>query len=106
MGIYASHGVEYHVVMRDGARIKVVHMRDTDARLLASGFFRAREDTWLSADVMYRGSFCRKILDPDFDVELSAQERERLGAVLEEQGGDVAEHAWFDVNELSTSYDW
>lgn len=39
MGMYANHGVEYRIVLKNGLWIVVARMQDTDERLHQSRFF-------------------------------------------------------------------
>jgi hypothetical protein len=76
MGMYANHGVEYHVVLRDGKTIVIASTKNTDDRLQQSHFFKVREAEWLSVETMYRnGSFVNRIVDHDLDIQLTDQER-------------------------------
>lgn len=105
MGVYADRGVEYHVVMDDGARVVIAATKDTDVRLLVSEFYRARRATWFGAHTTR--PFCRAIdAGQALDVRLTDDERARLAAALEpphQPVRSVREHGWFDVNVMSSS---
>lgn len=104
MGIYANHGVEYIVKCKDGGRVVIAPMTDTDARLLASRFFSSRKDYWLSVQTMYSGAFERNIHDGDFDIYLTPTEKNFLDDILLRYEGEVAEHGWYDINMISSSH--
>ena len=106
MGMYANHGVEYHVNYKSGKVKIIAPIHATDERLIGSMFFEKQKDEWLSGDVMYgRGSFMVRITDPEFDIELTDGERTALSKVLGEDTGDeVVEHGWYDVNYIHTTY--
>jgi hypothetical protein len=104
MGVYADHGVEYHVVCRDGRRIVVASTRDTNVRLTQSAYYNARKDTWLSVDTMYgKGSYMNKIIDPYFDVDLTYQELLSLDMIIQQHHDIVLEHGWYEVNTVTSS---
>jgi hypothetical protein len=101
MGVYADHGVEYHVTRKGShAHIAIAPMARTDDRLLESKYYKARKGTWF--DGVYRGSFTRKIEDADFDVQLTEAEQAWLDELL--SAGDVVEHGWYEVNVLSSTH--
>lgn len=111
MGKFANHGVEYHIVYKTGEREVVAPMKDTDKRLLASKYYLEGDngkhiETWLKPETMYaNGPFVKPMDDPEFDVELTEEEKVRLEVILKDKGEDVAEHGWYEVNTIeSTCY--
>lgn len=104
MGAYADHGVEYHIVKKDGKHIIIASTCATDQRLLDSIFFSKCNEEWLSIDAMYRGDYIKRIDDPDFDVKLNDKESIILESALSVHGDDILEHGWYDVNRISYNY--
>jgi hypothetical protein len=104
MGMYANHGVEYRVILRDGKIIVIASTKATDERLERSVFYLSQKDEWMSADTMYgNGAFSKRIMDPHFDVQLTETERAELDNILVGHGESVKDHGWFDVNTISCS---
>lgn len=105
MGMYADHGVEYHIIYKDGRKNIIASTHATDKRLLQSHYFNVRKHDWLSADAMYgHGSYSKKILDPDFDVELTNEEKCHLDMAIQQNPNTIQEHGWYDVNTISYTY--
>lgn len=103
MGLYANHGVEYHVVYIGKIDV-IAAMKDTDARLLASKYYQKHKSTWLVHETMYmKGSFVIAIDDPDFDVGLTEEEKTVLERALTEKEGLVECHGWYEVNTITSS---
>ena len=96
MGIYPDHGVEYLVYTSDNSKIVVASTRATDARLEKSDYYLSRKDQWFNS----QGEFSKKITNPDF--ELTEKEQVQLDLLLAQ--GLVAEHGWYEVLTISTSY--
>ena len=100
MGIYAAHGVEYHIVLHDGTHDVVLSQHETDDRLLQSDYFKEREETWF--DDMYKRTWCLPI---SHDViAMTPAETEMLQEKLAKFEGMVADHRWYDVNDMSDTY--
>ena len=103
MGMYADHGVEYWVVLKNGERIRIASTKDTDERLLQSRFYADRKDTWLSGDTLYgRGCFMDRITC-DIDMVLTDQEKIKLDSLLQAHPHEIVDHGWFDVNSISST---
>jgi len=102
-GVHGSRGVEYHVVMRDGARVVVISMRATDGRLVTTEYYAERRHSWL-VDLYTRP---RRIIGPlPIDsVQLTSEEKDAVDrAVADCGGGDViGGHGWYDVIYLSST---
>jgi hypothetical protein len=74
----------------------VAGTKQTDDRLLASEYYRAREADWFGC-----GHGHRKPLAPaESPIELTEAEREYLEFVLREFGDAVRRHGWYDVAGL------
>ena len=103
MGVYTDHGIEYHVVCKDGKRFIVASTHDTDTRLLESKFYKVREGTWTSDDMYRRGSYMNKIVAKNFDIELTQHEWASLEKVIGQYHDVILEHGWYEVNSVSTT---
>ena len=102
MGLYPNHGVEYHVVLSDGkTRIVVARTKETDDRLCASKYYKAREESWLTGEINCK-QFVRPINDDEFDVLLTDDEQQKLKNILD--NNTVETHGWFETNVISCSY--
>ena len=73
MGIYPDHGVEYHVLLKNGRKHSVASTKDTDDRLIKSKYLEKRHDEWMSLC----HSRCIPLKDvDDLDVELTIAEKQ------------------------------
>lgn len=102
MGAYANHGVEYHVVHKEGIRTVIADMSNTDSRLLKSAYYAKNKDTWF-AEVYMKGPYIGKIVDPDFDVLLEHSEIAMLNIILDAFHEDIEEHGWYDVTTIGST---
>jgi hypothetical protein len=100
MGIYAAHGVEYHIVLLDGTHKVVLSQDMTDDRLIQSKYFRERKDVWFN-DV-YKKEWCVLL-----GHEVISMTREEVGLLQQELAkykGIVDNHGWYNVNAMSSTY--
>lgn len=99
MGIYRQYGVEYSLKLKNGTIINVVPVKDIDDRLLTSKYYQTRKSyyneglrtTWREYAV-------------NFDGELTQEEQNKLDKLLSQYDWDVAEHCWYDVCYITTTY--
>lgn len=98
MGVYAEHGLEYHLVLRDtGKHVVVIKQSETNERLVESKLFNA--DDWFSD--IYKRCWCVPV-STDM-IELSREEGVLLDAAFKEHTGNIASHGWYDVNTTTTT---
>ncbi len=92
MGVYFFHGIEYHIELVNGTTYIFLHQKDTDDRLEASEYYKARQEGWLSE----HRPFVRPLETDEF--KLSETEVVRLDALLETL--DYKTHGWKEVNSI------
>lgn len=99
MGLYAAHGVEYHLILSNKRRVVLLSQRDTDDRLVQSEYFKQRREGWF--DDVYRRCWCTRI---EGDVlTLTPEEREKLQLEIGKYGDRIESHGFFDVNTMTGS---
>lgn len=98
MGMYPDHGIEYHIILKDGQHIVVLCSREVDDRLIASEYYKKRRESWFE-DMWSR---CDPITE-DVDIQMSDQEKNKLEKLLNEYGSGVSSHGWYDVMTICSS---
>jgi hypothetical protein len=94
MGLFFRYGIEYHVVLRNGTIIKLVEMKNADARLLQSKYYQSRKQKYENEIKEWSEEAI------NCDCELTTAELGILKKILNVHGSDVIKHGWVDIKEI------
>jgi hypothetical protein len=92
------HGIEYRLVLKDKSYKMIVSANELENRLLISNYFKKHKSTWYSPE-LHKTNYAKLILDPDFNIELTIQEYDKLDLFLQQiPRHKIEHHGWYEVN--------
>jgi hypothetical protein len=98
MGLYPDHGVEYHLVLKNGKHVTIIGTHATDDRLLISEYYKKHKASWFD-DLFAR---CDLITE-DIDILMTSSEKLTLDTFINLHGNNVQSHGWYDVMTIGSS---
>lgn len=123
MGIYTNRGFEYlvrvdkadkkhidYLVANYNGRyypqfdaVSLVEQRFTDDRLVLTKYFKELEKSWF----FYANPFAKPV-DVDYleDFPVLEEEKQMIQKIADDTNLSGLNHGWFDVNHVSTTYDF